>query len=69
MYMRHPPPKQGATHDFFLGGVKIQPNFDASKIEDQDLELTGGTGKIHIQLCYRPQQVKCVCIYVDGQND
>ncbi|KAI8337830.1 kinase-like domain-containing protein [Choanephora cucurbitarum] len=56
MYMRHPPPKQGATHDFFLGGVKIQPNFDASKIEDQDLELTGGTGKIHIQLCYRPQQ-------------
>ncbi|KAI8981739.1 kinase-like domain-containing protein [Mycotypha africana] len=45
-----------ATNDFFLGGVKVQPNFSSTKIEDQILNITGGTGSIHIQLCYRPQQ-------------
>ncbi|ORE02451.1 Pkinase-domain-containing protein [Rhizopus microsporus var. microsporus] len=60
IYMRHPP-TQGestsrTTNDFFLGGVKIQPNFGSTKIEDQVLNIVGGTGMMHIQLCYRPQQ-------------
>lgn len=60
--MRHPP-TQGestsrTTNDFFLGGVKIQPNFGSTKIEDQVLNIVGGTGMMHIQLCYRPQQVR-----------
>ena len=61
IYMRHPPTAQGetprTTNDVFLGGVKIQPNFDTTKIEDQVLNIVGGTGAMHIQLCYRPQQV------------
>ncbi|KAI8098197.1 kinase-like domain-containing protein [Gilbertella persicaria] len=60
MYMRHPPTAHGetprTTNDAFLGGVKVQPNFDSSRIEDQVLDIVGGTGSIHIQLCYRPQQ-------------
>ncbi|GAA5810702.1 AGC protein kinase Gad8 [Mucor flavus] len=61
IYMRHPPTAQGeaprTTNDYFLGGVKIQPNFDSTKIEDQVLAIVGGTGAMHLQLCYRPQQV------------
>lgn len=61
IYMRHPPSAKGeatrTTNDFFLGGVKIQPNFESTKIEDQVLNIVGGTGAMHIQLCYRPQQV------------
>lgn len=61
IYMRHPPTAHGetprTTNDFFLGGVKIQPNFDSTKIEDQVLPIVGGTGAMHLQLCYRPQQV------------
>lgn len=61
IYMRHPPTTQqsaSTTNDFFLGGVKIQPHFDSSKIDDQQLTITGGTGVVRLQLCYRPQQVK-----------
>ncbi|KAL7328874.1 Serine/threonine-protein kinase [Mucor circinelloides] len=61
IYMRHPPTAQGetprTTNDVFLGGVKLQPNFDTTKIEDQVLNIVGGTGAMHVQLCYRPQQV------------
>lgn len=60
--MRHPPTAQGetprTTNDVFLGGVKLQPNFDTTKIEDQVLNIVGGTGAMHVQLCYRPQQVR-----------
>ncbi|KAI9471847.1 MAG: kinase-like domain-containing protein [Benjaminiella poitrasii] len=60
IYMRHPPSSQQetgrTTNDFFLGAVKIQPNFETTKIEDQVLNIVGGTGSMHIQLCYRPQQ-------------
>ncbi|KAG1250631.1 hypothetical protein G6F68_012702 [Rhizopus microsporus] len=59
IYMRHPPSNQGENsgrkNDFFLGGVKIQPTFEA-KMEDQVLNIMGGTGVMHLQLCYRPQQ-------------
>lgn len=62
IYMRHPPTAQGetprTTNDVFLGGVKLQPNFDTTKIEDQVLNIVGGTGAMHVQLCYRPQQVR-----------
>lgn len=56
--MRPPPhhPNERASNDFFLGGVKIQPSFEA-KMEDQVLNILGGTGQMHLQLCYRPQQV------------
>ncbi|GAN11216.1 pkinase-domain-containing protein [Mucor ambiguus] len=61
IYMRHPPTAQGetprTTNDVFLGGVKLQPNFETTKIEDQVLNIVGGTGAMHVQLCYRPQQV------------
>jgi serum/glucocorticoid-regulated kinase 2 len=59
IYMRHPPHHQNerASNDFFLGGVKIQPGFEA-KMEDQMLNIMGGTGVMHLQLCYRPQQVR-----------
>lgn len=62
IYMRHPPSpgdkQTSTTNDFFLGAVKIQPNFDTTRIEDQVLNIVGGTGVMHIQLCYRPQQVR-----------
>jgi hypothetical protein len=58
--MRHPPSNQGENsgrkNDFFLGGVKIQPTFEA-KMEDQVLNIVGGTGMMHLQLYYKPQQV------------
>lgn len=59
IYMRHPPHHQNerASNDFFLGGVKIQPGFE-TKMEDQVLNIMGGTGVMHLQLCYRPQQVR-----------
>ncbi|ORX49798.1 kinase-like protein [Hesseltinella vesiculosa] len=58
MYLRPPPnkdPKQQPT-DYFLGSVKLQPNFDSTRMDDQVLQMTGGTGMIHVQLCYKPQQ-------------
>lgn len=44
--------------DYFLGGVKLQPNFDSTRLDDQVLQIAGGTGMMHVQLCYKPQQVK-----------
>ncbi|CAO3692520.1 unnamed protein product [Rhizopus stolonifer] len=60
IYMRRPPSpgvekQTNTTNDFFLGAIKIQPQFD-SKMEDQVLNIAGGTGVMHVQLCYRPQQ-------------
>ncbi|KAG1140107.1 hypothetical protein G6F37_009998 [Rhizopus arrhizus] len=59
IYMRHPPSNQGESsgrkNDFFLGGVKIQPTFEA-KMEDQVLNIVGGTGMMHLQLYYKPQK-------------
>lgn len=46
------------TNDCFLGFVKVRPNFESNKVEDQFLEITGGTGVIHVQLCYKPAQVR-----------
>ncbi|KAI9257652.1 kinase-like domain-containing protein [Sporodiniella umbellata] len=71
IYMRRPPSnvsgekQTNTTNDFFLGGVKLQPNFDTTRIEDQVLNIVGGTGVMHIQLCYRPQQ-KSVPITFDA---
>ncbi|KAI8092787.1 kinase-like domain-containing protein [Halteromyces radiatus] len=42
--------------DYFLGSVKLQPNFDSTRLDDQVLQITGGTGMMHVQLCYKPQQ-------------
>ncbi|KAI8147555.1 kinase-like domain-containing protein [Fennellomyces sp. T-0311] len=60
IYLRQPPKSQGSaarnTNDYFLGAAKIQPNFDSNKVEDQFLNITGGTGVMHVQLCYKPQQ-------------
>ncbi|KAI7867750.1 kinase-like domain-containing protein [Spinellus fusiger] len=57
IYMRHPP-SQGdhPTNDYFLGAVKWSPNFDSTKFDDQVLPIAGGTGVMHVQLCYTPQQ-------------
>lgn len=61
MYLRQPAksaePAARKTNDYFLGAVKIQPNFDNNRVEDQLLNFQGGTGSIHVQLCYKPQQV------------
>ncbi|KAI9317060.1 kinase-like domain-containing protein [Dichotomocladium elegans] len=60
IYLRQPPKAEGSsertTNDHFLGAVKIQPNFDTTKVDDQVLNITGGTGVMHVQLCYKPQQ-------------
>ncbi|CAO3599164.1 unnamed protein product [Absidia cylindrospora] len=62
IYLRPPPNSQHvaapatkakANNDLFLGAVKLQPNFDSKKLDDQTLNITGGTGKMHIQLCYQ----------------
>lgn len=62
IYMRRPPTSKEtatrSTNDFFLGGVKIQPNFDSNRMEDQTLKVVGGTGTVRLQLSYRPQKVK-----------
>lgn len=62
IYLRQPPKAQGSTerttNDYFLGAVKLQPNFDTTKVDDQVLKITGGTGVMHVQLCYKPQQVR-----------
>ena len=61
IYLRQPPKSQGSqarnTNDYFLGAANIQPNFD-TKVEDRELNITGGTGVMHVQLCYKPAQVK-----------
>ncbi|KAG2180623.1 hypothetical protein INT44_003630 [Umbelopsis vinacea] len=60
IYLRHPPSgpasKAQVTNDFFLGAVKIQPNLESTKLDDQILNVVGGTGAMAIQLCYKPQQ-------------
>ncbi|CAO3637524.1 unnamed protein product [Cunninghamella blakesleeana] len=61
IYLRPPPTASDArpansNNDHFLGAVKLQPNFESTKLEDQTLNITGGTGTMHIQLCYKPQQ-------------
>jgi hypothetical protein len=65
IYLRHPPSgtasKAQATNDFFLGAVKIQPNLETTKLDDQILTVAGGTGAMAIQLCYKPQQVRETC--------
>ncbi|KAI7858140.1 kinase-like domain-containing protein [Circinella umbellata] len=59
IYLRQPPKSQGSqarnTNDYFLGAAKVQPNFD-TRVEDQVLNITGGTGVMHVQLCYKPSQ-------------
>lgn len=61
IYLRQPPKAQDApartTNDYFLGAAKIQPNFESNKVDDQTLTIAGGTGVMHVQLCYKPQQV------------
>ncbi|KAH8554140.1 kinase-like domain-containing protein [Umbelopsis sp. PMI_123] len=60
IYLRHPPSgptsKAQVTNDFFLGAVKIQPNLESTKLDDQILNVVGGTGAMAVQLCYKPQQ-------------
>ncbi|CAO3648738.1 unnamed protein product [Cunninghamella echinulata] len=62
IYLRPPPSSTpnakpaNTNNDYFLGAVKVQPNFESTKLEDQMLNITGGTGAMHIQLCYKPQQ-------------
>ncbi|KAL0089650.1 serine/threonine protein kinase AGC family [Phycomyces blakesleeanus] len=60
IYLRHPPTAQGVsthpTNDYFLGAVKMTPNFNSTKFDDQVLTIVGGTGAMHVQLCYTPQQ-------------
>ncbi|KAI8379340.1 Pkinase-domain-containing protein [Radiomyces spectabilis] len=63
IYMRQPPthPTTPArnittTKDYFLGNVKLLPQFDSNKLDDQVLPIAGGTGAMHIQLCYKKQQ-------------
>ncbi|KAI8074668.1 kinase-like domain-containing protein [Gongronella butleri] len=61
MYLRPPPSnakqaEKETPHDHFLGSVKLQPNFESTRMDDQVLQVTGGTGMIHVQLCYKPQQ-------------
>ncbi|KAG0169737.1 AGC protein kinase Gad8 [Apophysomyces sp. BC1015] len=57
IYLRHPPSAQSqVTNDCFLGAVKLLPNFDSSKLDDQVLNIVGGTGAMHVQLCYKQQQ-------------
>ncbi|RUO96241.1 kinase-like domain-containing protein, partial [Jimgerdemannia flammicorona] len=61
MYLRHPPnptpssPTQ-ATNDFFLGGVKLQPTFNEQKLEDQWYNIVGGSGTLHVQIAFKPEQ-------------
>lgn len=55
IYLRPPPGTN--SNDYYLGGVKLQPNFDSTRLDDQVLQISGGTGMMHIQLCYKPQQV------------
>ncbi|RUS27832.1 hypothetical protein BC938DRAFT_482669, partial [Jimgerdemannia flammicorona] len=63
MYLRHPPnptpssPTQ-ATNDFFLGGVKLQPTFNEQKLEDQWYNIVGGSGTLHVQIAFKPEQVR-----------
>ncbi|CAO3633309.1 unnamed protein product [Cunninghamella echinulata] len=50
------PPPGTVANDYYLGGVKLQPNFDSTRLDDQVLQISGGTGMMHIQLCYKPQK-------------
>ncbi|RUS13819.1 kinase-like domain-containing protein [Endogone sp. FLAS-F59071] len=70
MYLRHPPnpapssPTQ-ATTDFYLGGVKLQPTFNEQKVEDQWYNIAGGTGTMHVQIAFKPEQ-KNIPLMVDA---
>ncbi|ORZ01427.1 kinase-like domain-containing protein [Syncephalastrum racemosum] len=60
IYLRQPPKDNSSpvrtTNDYFLGAVKLQPNFETNKVEDQVLNIMGGTGVMHVQMCYKPTQ-------------
>ncbi|KAI8074016.1 kinase-like domain-containing protein [Gongronella butleri] len=61
IYLQHPPNEDASrpsniNNDHYLGMVRLQPNFDNGKMEDQVLNIMGGIGAVHIQLCYQPQQ-------------
>lgn len=60
IYLRHPPETQTTVpartnNDYFLGTVKIQPNFAPNHLENQLFKIVGGTGSMFIQLCYTSQ--------------
>ncbi|OZJ01583.1 Serine/threonine-protein kinase gad8 [Bifiguratus adelaidae] len=61
IFLRHPPNPEPssptvATNDYYLGGVKLQPSFSETKVEDQWYEIMGGQGSLHLQLAYKPSQ-------------
>ncbi|CEP19767.1 hypothetical protein [Parasitella parasitica] len=61
IYLRQPPnqanggvPAARTANDYFLGTVKIQPDFTSTTLNDLNLNIMGGTGNMRVQLCYKP---------------
>lgn len=42
--------------DVYLGSAKLVPSFESARSLDTWLPVSGGTGEIHVQLAYKPQQ-------------
>lgn len=43
-------------NDIFLGGIKVSPVFDETKMFDEWSPLSNGTGSVHVQISYKPSQ-------------
>ncbi|KAI3625836.1 hypothetical protein CBS9595_001197 [Malassezia furfur] len=43
-------------NDVYLGTAKLVPSFESARAMDTWLPVSGGTGQIHVQLAFKPQQ-------------
>ena len=63
-YLRTEEPKRGGDgiaddmgNDIFMGGVRFTPDFDDMSMQDRWFDLSGGSGKIHIGVTFKPSTV------------
>ncbi len=64
-YLRKEEPKRGNDgladdmgNDIFLGGLRLNPDFDDLPTQDGWYSLSGGAGKIQIGLAFKPLSVR-----------
>ncbi|EPY49778.1 AGC/AKT protein kinase Gad8 [Schizosaccharomyces cryophilus OY26] len=48
--------RNGMGNDVFLGGIKLSPSFIVNKLTDEWVPLQGGSGKLRVQMLYKPNQ-------------
>lgn len=64
-YLRTEEPKRGGDgiaddmgNDIVMGGVRFTPDFEDMSMQDRWFDLTGGSGRIHIGVTFKPSSVR-----------